>query len=74
MKVGIITLLGHFNYGNRLQNYALQIFLQKYKNNVETIWYKEKTNFELSYKINLKTIIKFIINDGLYNEVRHLEK
>lgn len=32
LKIGIITLNGYFNYGNRLQNYALQNFLKnKYK-------------------------------------------
>lgn len=68
MNLAIITLNGNINYGNRLQNYALQIFLQKYKNDVKTIWYEEKTNFELSYKINLKTIIKFIINKNDYRK------
>lgn len=28
MKIGIVTLVGYFNYGNRLQNYALQKVLQ----------------------------------------------
>ena len=28
-KVGIITLIGNENYGNKLQNYALQTFLEK---------------------------------------------
>ena len=29
-KVGIITLYGEYNFGNRLQNYALQEYLKKY--------------------------------------------
>ena len=29
MKVCIMTLQGNFNYGNRLQNYALQEILKK---------------------------------------------
>lgn len=29
-KVGIITLNDFFNYGNRLQNYALQKYLKIY--------------------------------------------
>ena len=68
MNLAIITLNDNNNYGNRLQNYALQIFLQKYKNNVDTIWYEEKINFELNYKINLKAIIKFIINKNDYRK------
>lgn len=36
-KVGIITLNGYFNYGNRLQNYALQKVLEKMGYRVDTI-------------------------------------
>lgn len=36
-KVGIITLNGYFNYGNRLQNYALQETIKSYGFLVETI-------------------------------------
>ena len=43
MKVGIMTFVDHKNYGNRLQNYALQEFLKKFGFEVETIrndkWY-----------------------------------
>lgn len=41
-KVGIVTLNGYFNYGNRLQNYALQEVLKSYENEVETIWIEEE--------------------------------
>lgn len=37
-KIGIITLNGYVNYGNRLQNYALQEVLKTYNYEVETIW------------------------------------
>ncbi|MBM4761457.1 polysaccharide pyruvyl transferase family protein [Bacillus sp. B15-48] len=36
-KVGIITLNGYFNYGNRLQNYALQETIKSFGFEVETI-------------------------------------
>jgi len=36
-KVGVITLNGYFNYGNRLQNYALQEVLKSLGFQVETI-------------------------------------
>lgn len=36
-KVAIITLNGYFNYGNRLQNYAVQEVLKSYGFNTETI-------------------------------------
>ena len=72
MKIGIITLLGHFNYGNRLQNYALQEFLSQYSCDVKTIWFSGKDVFgylpEISLrkrfftKSNLKDSIKYILN------------
>ena len=36
-RIGIITLNGYFNYGNRLQNYALQKTLEKMGYQVDTI-------------------------------------
>lgn len=41
MKIGIITLNGYYNYGNRLQNYALSQSLLKLATNiqVDNIWY-----------------------------------
>lgn len=41
MKTGIITLVGN-NYGNRLQNYAVQELLSKY-GDVYTVKYEKKT-------------------------------
>lgn len=38
-KVGIITLVGYFNYGNRLQNYATQEVIKGLGYDVETIVY-----------------------------------
>jgi hypothetical protein len=37
LKIAISTLVGYFNYGNRLQNYALQEVLKDLGNNVVTI-------------------------------------
>lgn len=37
-KIGIVTLNGYYNYGNRLQNYALQEILKKEGFRVETVW------------------------------------
>lgn len=49
MRIGIITLTGFFNYGNRLQNYALDYFLKKVINDVQvdTIWY-DKDNYNVN--------------------------
>lgn len=68
MKVAIITINDNNNYGNRLQNYALQIFLKHYIDVVETIWYDDLTNFELKNIINLKSIIKYLINRNGYRD------
>lgn len=68
MKVAIITINDNNNYGNRLQNYALQTFLKHYIDIVETLWYDELTNFELKNIINLKSIIKFLINKNGYRD------
>lgn len=69
MKVGIITLNGHFNYGNRLQNYALQFFLSKFVDEVDSIWYDkdiylpmQSLSKEIFTKKYLKFIIKYILN------------
>lgn len=57
----IITLYGNFNYGNKLQNYAVQEFLKEY--NIETF---TVTDYFVKSKIQkvfifLKKIVKFII-------------
>lgn len=85
MKIGIVTVLGHFNYGNRLQNYALQEFLSKLDVKVETIWYdKNKWGSPYVYlpelplmknyfsKIYLKHMIKFILNWNGYRKQNYL--
>ena len=41
MKVGIQTIVDYNNYGNRLQNYAMQTILESYGFNVVTL----KNNF-----------------------------
>ena len=38
-KAGIITLFGEYNFGNRLQNYAVQETLKRFNLEVETIKY-----------------------------------
>lgn len=41
-KIGIVTLQGNFNYGNRLQNYALEQVLLTFCDEVETIVFDTK--------------------------------
>lgn len=47
-KVGIITLNGNYNFGNKLQNYAMLSILQRYTNKVDNIWIAEKDKFKKS--------------------------
>ena len=62
MKIAIITLNGHKNYGNRLQNYALQKFLLKYAEKVDTIWYDNNNYLPEIPSWNWKILIKCILN------------
>lgn len=55
-KIGIVTLCSNDNYGNKLQNYALKKILEKYNNEVYTIWTDSTSNSNF-----LKKIIKLFI-------------
>ena len=59
MKVCIVTLYGQFNYGNRLQNYALQTVLQQFGCDVVSVAAVKKEG-------NIKYLIKkyFEKNNG----------
>lgn len=37
MKIGIVTVTGYFNYGNRLQNFAVQKVMKSLELTPETI-------------------------------------
>ena len=41
-KIGIITITDTKNYGNRLQNYAVEKYISKYGYMVETMWKQNK--------------------------------
>lgn len=65
MKIGIVTINDNNNYGNRLQNYALQKYLLnrlKIKE-VNTIWYDPQYTYISRINIfSWKTWIKYFIN------------
>lgn len=64
-KVGIITLNGYMNYGNRFQNYALQKFLVTLSDEIypETIWY-EKLKLKLQ-----ENVMRYVnIRDYIFNK------
>src|SRR5699024_789349 len=85
-KVGIITLNGYKNYGNRLQNYALQEVIKQQGFEVETILNSTKHNsvhsngkmlnkLEVLRSKNVKEIYKVLhrkIQNRLYkNKLNH---
>ena len=69
-KIGIITLNGYWNYGNRLQNYALQriinILLPDYI--VNTLWYKKYDSHFLEKFITLNNLRRYFFNRHNFRE------
>lgn len=85
-KVAILTLNGHDNYGNRLQNYALEQTIKRFDFNVESLWfetYKDKVirviKFPLYFLLNKKRRILFFkfskknINIKYFNKKKYLD-
>lgn len=64
-KIGIMTLNGYRNYGNRLQNYALQRFIEKLGYEVETLIYKSIPD----NKNTLEKIIAHFQNKDLMDSI-----
>lgn len=65
MKIAIITINDNDNYGNRLQNYALQQYLSNEIKieKVDTIWYDPEYTCKSQIDIfSWKTWIKYLIN------------
>lgn len=62
MKIGILTINDNNNYGNRLQNYAIQEFLKELKCTSETILNNGTLNIYEKRKYRyLLRIVKFIL-------------
>ncbi|MDT2758653.1 polysaccharide pyruvyl transferase family protein [Enterococcus xiangfangensis] len=66
-KIGIVTLSGNFNYGNRLQNYALQKVLEKKGFEVETL----EISFSRVSKVNkfMKALIRGCMSPSLIKKI-----
>ena len=78
-KAGIITLYGNNNYGNRLQNFAVQESLKKLGIEVETIIYITKggRNIENDMKCSqnkLNTFKKFNENIKFYHTKLYMDR
>lgn len=59
-KIGIITLFGYTNYGNRLQMYAVQKVYKTMGLESEIIRYKQET-FKESFIIKLKIVVRYLL-------------
>ena len=57
MKIGIITFTDGTNYGQRLQNYALQELLKERGNDVYTIEQEHKYSFKHKIKVAAKATL-----------------
>lgn len=78
-KVGIITLFGEYNFGNRLQNYAVQEVLKKFNLDVKTIKYlglnddvaRSQTEKDISRLNKFKEFNKNIVfsDEPIYKEL-----
>lgn len=60
-KIAIITLIGWVNYGNRLQNYSLQNFLENnFDIDVKTIQYPVYSQNKISHRRKIIRIVNFV--------------
>ena len=83
MKVAIITMNDNNNYGNRLQNYALQRYLfdELKIRVVDTIWYEPQYTYKsqidifswkiwIKYFMNIKNVRSYLKRDYLKDNIR----
>lgn len=63
-KIGIVTLNDNNNYGNRLQNYAVQAFVKKLNCDVESIVNIAGIK-KIKYKI--KSLLKYFLKERYHN-------
>lgn len=70
-KVGIVTLSGYFNYGNKLQNYALEQYLMNHHLDVETLYhedvYEHTVLGKIFQKIKNRSLVSSIKNKFTHN-------
>lgn len=60
MKAAIITLYGNYNFGNKLQNYAIQEILKKYQFSSETLLVSNSEVFDQKINQNKNKIISYL--------------
>ena len=74
-KIVIVTIIDYKNYGNRLQNYALEQLLSNISSDINSgISYRSKENDIACSKTIWKRFLKQIIPFGIYKEIRLKKK
>ncbi|MDY5189529.1 MAG: polysaccharide pyruvyl transferase family protein [Succinivibrio sp.] len=61
MKIATLTLNGHYNYGNRLQIYALTSYIKRFGTS-NNLWWSGNYNLFSKKNFSLKEKLKFISN------------
>ena len=63
MTLYSVTICDNNNYGNRLQSYALQHYLQQNLGNCQAVWWKKEFLNRVNIKLySVKNFIKYLIN------------
>lgn len=70
MRIGIVTLYGNNNFGNRLQNYAVQRYFECMGYQTETFGYEEYLSVVRSIRHCLGVLIHFLIRPTRYEKER----
>lgn len=73
-RVGIVTLHGYHNYGNRLQNYALQTIINSLGYKSITLIISEETNFYKLYSARFRRLFNTSFDSILEKYLARKEK
>lgn len=66
-KIGIVTLYGNNNFGNKLQNYALQTYLEKQGCIVDTLIINNLPKLNASFSYKIKNFVKTGFKKNIFN-------
>ena len=66
MKIGIVTLVGEFNYGNLLQSYALQTVLERMGHDVAILNRRPNRSLSLLF-LRVLSFLKSIYSRYFFN-------
>ena len=73
-RIGIITLPGYYNYGNRLQNYALQQVLKSLNCTVETIRVEDNTKITSNVNNSIRDRLKKFKGDTPFDTLKKIKQ